>query len=173
VKYLIADGLRVKVDDVDHELLAKYVWHIKWRSPNHPYVFRFEKRSVKHGFASQYRCVRMHRQIMGFPTLSVDHKNGDTLDNRRSNLREATQSQQGQNARHHNGKKYKGVTFIGKIHGKYESRRPWRARIRVQGKLIALGHHPTAEHAARIYNKAAKKHFGEFAALNKIPRKTA
>lgn len=167
MKIIFADGFKVKIDDGDFVSLGRFVWHVKVRTAHHLYVYRYEKRT-EGGRVSKYRCIRMHRQIMGFPALSVDHKNGDTLDNRRRNLREATQSQQGQNARHHNGKQYKGVTRCGLIHGRYEPRKPWRSRIRVNGKLLGLGWFAKPEDAARAYNKAAKKYFGKFASLNDI-----
>jgi hypothetical protein len=173
MKYLIADGLRVKVDNEDFDRFKDFLWHIKWRTPNHPYVFRYKKRPEGHEFVSTHRRIKLHSAILP-PTclgLTPDHKNGDPLDNRRKNLRLATQSQQGQNSRHHNGKKYKGVTYCPTVHGKYQCNVPWRARIRVNGKLISLGFYANPEQAARAYNRAAVKYFGEFAALNHFPRR--
>jgi hypothetical protein len=160
MKLLKADGCFARVDDEDFDELSRYVWHVKWRTKNHPYVFRYEK----------YKPIRLHRQIMGFPELSVDHINGDTLDNQKRNLRLATQQQQAMNTRRRNGKKYKGVTHCPLIHHRFVSKVPWRARIRVDGKLISLGFHATEEAAASAYNKAATLHFGEFACLNEVPQ---
>jgi hypothetical protein len=162
---LIAGGREVKVDAEDYESLKGFSWLLKWRTPDHPYVYRYERLP-----SGKQKKIRLHRQIMGFPDLSisVDHMNGDTLDNRRCNLRLASQRQNSQNMRRRNDKKYKGVSKANLIHGKYQPSSPWRSRIRVDGKLINLGHYKTEEQAALAYNEAAKKHFGEFACLNDI-----
>ena len=90
----------------------------------------------------------------------VDHINRDKLDNRRSNLRLVTHTQNCVNAslRVTNTSGFKGVNFY---RGKY-----WRAYIRVNYRHISLGFFPTAEAAARAYDEAAREHFGEFAFLN-------
>lgn len=59
---------------------------------------------------------------------------------------------------------YKGVS---------RDRGRWRAYIRVNYKQIHLGNFRTKEEAARRYNEAALKYFGEFAELNEIPNVAA
>lgn len=56
---------------------------------------------------------------------------------------------------------YKGVSW-------YPKNKCWRAGIRVDGKSIHLGFFQTEEDAAKAYNEAAKKHFGEHAYQNQI-----
>lgn len=84
--------------------------------------------------------------------------NTNTLDNRRSNLRLATSSQNSANtARHCDNKSgYKGVYFEQKT-GR------WKAQICIRGKQTHLGRFDTPEHAHEAYKQAASEVFGEFA----------
>jgi hypothetical protein len=93
-----------------------------------------------------------------WPTGHLDHINGDPSDNRFTNLRPATSSQNGANSRRgvNNKSGFKGVSWHAQAHR-------WRARIMVGRRQIFLGlfTDPTIAHAA--YVEAAEKHFGEYA----------
>jgi hypothetical protein len=109
------------------------------------------------------RIVRMHRGIMNAPAgLLVDHRNNNTLDNRRANLRLANQSQNMQNRR----KRRSNVTskFRGVFFDKHCCK--WRAKIGYQGKYIYLGMYDNEIAAAKAYDAAARRYYGEFARLN-------
>lgn len=85
---------------------------------------------------------------------------GDTLDNRRCNLRIATHSQNNCNQRKTRGiSQYKGVYF-------YKNYGNWRAQIQIDGKMKFIGYYSNEIEAARAYNEAAVKKHGEFAKLN-------
>lgn len=108
--------------------------------------------------------IRMHRFLTEVPYgMDVDHINGDKIDNRMSNLRICTRSENLMNSKKRNGcrSKYKGVGFS-KVSNK------WRAYIQKNGRSMHLGLFINEEEAARAYNEAAKKHFGEFARLNEV-----
>jgi hypothetical protein len=109
------------------------------------------------------RMTWMHREIMNAPKeLLVDHRNGDSLDNRRENLRFATQSQNIANAIRDKSKttsRFTGVNFD-------KRRKRWLASIRNQGKKVFLGRFKNEMAAARAYDKAAREYHGEFARLN-------
>lgn len=117
------------------------------------------------------RRIFMHRVILerklGHPIpegLCADHINRDGLDNRRDNLRPATNSQNVANSEY-GGRKvaspYRGVSPT-------RNGRRWRARIQAEGKQFRLGTFDTPEEAALAYNAAAIQHYGEFARLNAI-----
>ncbi len=102
----------------------------------------------------------MHQLLLPDATIA-DHIDGDGLNNRRSNLRPASEAQNAAHARKgkNNTSGFKGVDQNG-------GRSSWRARILVNGKSLYLGRFSTKEEAARAYDAAALVHFGEFAILN-------
>lgn len=105
------------------------------------------------------RSCLMHQLIMG--RRGVDHINRNRLDNRRSNLRLATPSENLSNkpAQKNNKLGIKGVSYHAKA-GKFV------AQIAKDGQHFHLGLFPTPEEAAQAYNQAALKYHGEFANLN-------
>jgi hypothetical protein len=104
----------------------------------------------------------MHRQLLGVtdPEIDVDHADRNGLNNQRYNLR-ATPDQNPQNAkiRIDNTSGFKGVSKSGK---------KWRVQISVHGKYFHIGYTTNKLDAARLYNEAAAKYFGEFAVLNQL-----
>lgn len=109
------------------------------------------------------RNVGMHRFINGTPTgLLTDHINGLKLDNRKANLRSATNSQnQANRAPMPGSSRYKGVTRLGE--------EQWQAGIKVNHKRRSLGTYSSEIAAARAYDRAALKTWGAHARLN-FPR---
>jgi hypothetical protein len=146
------------VDDTDYEWLSQWKWSCHINRSGNCYAVRTAW--------NPRRYIRMHRLITDAPRhLEVDHINGDGLDNRRSNLRLVTRSQNTQNRKPYpnSTSRFKGVSFNKRL-GKYE------AQIQVrQGRVkrkFHLGLFYSEEEAARIYDAAAAHHFGEFAKLN-------
>ncbi len=100
--------------------------------------------------------------VMGKSSLGEwDHKNGNGHDNSYDNLRPCTRSQNMANSgkRVNNTSGFKGVSW-------HPQAKKWRAYIKVNGRQISLGLFDLKEDAAKAYDKAAKKYFGEFAVLN-------
>ena len=109
------------------------------------------------------KVVWMHREIMKAGDREFcDHINHNGLDNRRANLRLATRSRNAWNRRKAKIKsrsKYKGVSW-------YNMGKRWNARIQVNRKAKFLGIFADEIEAAKAYDRAARKCFGEFAKLN-------
>lgn len=101
----------------------------------------------------------MHRQLLNFPENGVvDHTNMNGLDNRRSNLRIVTKSQNGANSPAKSRSGFKGIERYGNW---------WRASIRVDGiRMRSAIIFKTQVEAARHYDDMAKHYFGEYARLN-------
>lgn len=117
------------------------------------------------GYVRNKKVGYLHRIIMNAPDdMDVDHKDGNTLDCRKSNLRVCAHVGNMCNTtkRADNTSGYKGVSW-------HKQRSKWAAQIHVKGKHISLGLHEDDKDAARAYNDAAIKYFGEFARLNDIP----
>jgi hypothetical protein len=142
------------VDHEDFDRLNIRSWYASKPRLNKSY-YACSKISIGH---SKKQHVFMHRVIMDArPGEIIDHVNHDTLDNRKSNLRKCTRSQNyGNMISVTNKTGYKGVHKI--------SEGNFSAYLR--NKII--GHFKTAEEAARAYNDRALKVYGEFALLNKV-----
>lgn len=146
----LTKGKAALVDDDDFERLLKLKWRAK-KDWNTYYAYR-----------SHRKTFSMHSFILGTSKgFEVDHINGNGLDNRRSNLRIVTHSQNMANRRpQRNGTScYKGVSW-----NKQWQR--WVSKIYPNGKNIFLGYYASEIEAAKIYDVAAIKFFGEYAFLN-------
>lgn len=103
----------------------------------------------------------LHRVIMNAPKgMYVDHINNEKLDNRKSNLKIVTNSEN--LSRSVPKKGIKGVDF-------HKQMKMWRARLHYHGKEISIGLFTTKKQALIAYNKAAKQCWGEHAWQNPIP----
>ncbi|MDR3541439.1 MAG: HNH endonuclease [Desulfosporosinus sp.] len=110
------------------------------------------------------KTTRLHRLLMEVPDyLQVDHINRNKCDNRRSNLRFATNKENARNVglQKNSSTGVKGVNYDARIN-------KFRARIRVDGRLIHLGHFSNLIDASGAYDRAALHYFGEFAFLNNL-----
>jgi hypothetical protein len=148
------------VDDADFDELMKYKWFVRESAtcPGQFYAYRQVWDTVlKRGYP-----VIMHRQLVGIPGMSVDHKDHDGLNNQRDNIRSCTNSQNMQNIR-----KWKKPTSS-KFKGVYwkSTHNRWVAAIRIGGKKKFIGGYRDEETAAAAYDLAARTHFGEFAHPN-------
>lgn len=158
-----ARGRVAFVDLEDYSLALQHRWHVLEHDPvapgrraHGPYAAYVAHSGGRGGTRI---TVYMHQLITG--SRFIDHIDGDPLNNRRSNLRPATKSQNGANARKNPGKtsRYKGV-FWGR------ERSGWQAKITVERQQVCLGRFANEEDAALAYDLAAREAFGEFALTN-------
>lgn len=147
------------VDDEDFGKLNKYKWRAITQR-NRLVVTRTEWDVT----SKKHFEVYMHREIMGLEKgdkTQVDHRDHNTLDNRRYNLRHCNASQNAQNKQRMGGhsSKYKGVSWF-KRDGN------WRSYIKLNYQNIHIGYFELEIDAAKAYDQKAKALFGEFAYLN-------
>lgn len=137
--------------------LSRYAWNAKSQGDSRLYVVA----NVWEPTRNKQVGLRMHRLILAAPPhLFVDHVSGDTLDNRRSNLRLATNAQNQQNASGRAGSsRFKGVSWD-------RGKERWRVAFRWDGKHHFVGTFADEEEAARAYDAAILPLAGEFARLN-------
>ena len=157
-KIKVANDRYAIVDDDDYMLLKDKNWYIS--IPNKGQEYCYAGYCVWQDGA--YHHVWMHRVVTGAqPGQVVDHVNSNTLDNRKSNLRVCTLRENALNSRPRKNttSKYKGVSRV-KSNGK------WYASIKSGKKSYNLGVFESEEKAAKVYDEAAFRLFGEYAYLN-------
>jgi hypothetical protein len=140
-----------KVDLEDGEWANRY----RWRLHSDGYAVRTGS------WCGRPRTVYLHREIAR-PRRGevVDHINGDPLDNRRSNLRRASTSENNANsADRPRMSGYRGVYW-------HEPSGKWVSQISRLGNLVHLGLYESVEEAARAYDQAARELHGAFARTN-------
>lgn len=133
------------VDNSDYDLASKYEW-----SFSSGYARRNRTRDCPSNF--------LHRLLMDEPQGQVDHINGIRWDNRRCNLRLASDTQNKWNKakRRDNTSGFKGVTW-------HTQSGRWRAEIAANGIRLRRSGFPTPEAAHRQYAEWSKQLHGEFA----------
>jgi hypothetical protein len=156
----LSQGQTAIIDDADLPLANQYKWWVQKVNSGSYYAIT----NYKDENGRRHRLY-LHRLLMNpQPGFVVDHKDGNTLDNRRSNLRVCTHSQ---NMLAHrrpksSGKRsqYRGVRYVTK------GKRHWSATITHQGNVRHLGVFFTEAEAAQARDRAAVELCGEFAVLN-------
>lgn len=150
----LSKGLFALIDKSDVGRLSHWLWSaMVRRAPYTPYAMRRQ----------MYKTIYLHRFVVDAPDgMDVDHINGNGIDCRKSNLRVCTHAE---NQRNYTktvkptSSKFKGVSLD-------NNRNLWCAKLKDHGQSIDLGRFASEEDAAKVYDEAARRHFGEFAKLN-------
>lgn len=152
----LSRGRFAVVDAADYDWLNQWNWFAQYHKAEDRW---YAVRMVRVGPEKKRCMLLMHRVILdahlGF---HVDHRDGDGLNNKRSNLREATCSQNGFNRGKERGNMsgFKGVSWNRRA-GK------WQVFITANKRKHYLGLFADLEPAAAAYREAAKRLHGEFA----------
>lgn len=123
--------------------------------------------------AAGYKVIRINKKLHlahriawaiehgAWPENEIDHINGDRLDNRLVNLRQATHAENSCNTKmqSNNTSGFKGV---------HRHKNGWRAVIKSGGRTRCLGVHVSKEAAAKAYAKAASLYHGNFVRLTSL-----
>lgn len=150
---LVGKPIEVLIDAEDLARVAPFNWRARRLHPDRPnggYVY--VEASLGGG-----KNVSLHRFVIDPPAgMLVDHRNHNTCDNRKANLRVCTRSQNCGNTRVSRANSFglKGVSHEGKR---------FKASIVDNGRKRSLGTYATPEEAHEAYRHAAVKVFGEFA----------
>lgn len=153
IEYEILPNIRIQIDIEDKELLDLFTWNF--------HKGTFKTSVIQNG----RRTTKSLPQIVQFDVVAdnlIQKERGTNY--RKSNIVAASESQI--NAKNEKMNKetssvYKGVSW-------HKSRNKWHAKIAFEGKSINLGRFYLEADAARAYNDAALKYFGEFATINVI-----
>lgn len=157
-KIPLTQGQFALVDDYEFIKLNKYKWYAAFYKPING--FYAHTSMIENG---KRKIVKMHRFILGVTDkdIEIDHKNHNTLDNRRFNLRPSTraENQANRTSQKNSSSKYLGVSWD------RESLK-WQAEIMKDGKKVYLGKFRDEICAAAAYDIKARKLHGKYANLN-------
>jgi len=142
-------GLFATIDVADLPLVSGCRWQARRR------------RDGKTHYAVNHSGIRMHRLIAGASgTEIVDHRDGDGLNNTRSNIRKGTQSQNCVNRQTTPGKYLRGAR---------PKKNKWQAYIKLGGKQRSLGYFDTESDAHAAYLVEARRLHGDWMPLPEPP----
>lgn len=163
-KIELSQGQYAIVDDEDYDVLNQWKWCADYCKSGKKF---YAKRTC---YLNGKKRIRMHRFVTNTTdrNIEVDHINGNSLDNRKSNLRPCSKSrnQQNRNKTINNKSGYKGVAW-------HKISKKWIVRIGVNSIKIHIGRYDCVKEAARAYNSAAIIYHGEFAYLNEVSNDNA
>ena len=146
----------IDLEDLDRVINFPYTWFAKLnKSIGEYYVYASEYRPE----TKRCKPIFLHQFIMNANGKIVDHKNNDGLDNRKSNLRMATDKNNSTNRRSRNSNNKSGYRNV--CWSKIESK--WLVQLQINGKNTVLGKFYDVDEAGRFAEEMRQKYYGEFA----------
>lgn len=149
----------IDLEDLKKVIGFPYTWFAKYNHTNDEY---YVVASVYHTELQQSRPIFLHQYIMGANGKFIDHKNNDSLDNRKSNLRIIENSNNLKNRKSKNKNNKSGYRNVSLINGK------WVVQLQVDGKNKRLGlfAYDELDRAGRFAEEMRLKYYGKFAGRN-------
>lgn len=159
---LAVNGEEIIVSNEDYDFLNQFTWIVDANG----YV-RIKRMN---GYKGKLHSKSMHRLIMKTPNgMDTDHRDGNKLNNQRSNLRICNSFENMWNRKIQNSysnkptsSKYKGVYWL-------KRNKKWKVHIQVENSRLYIGLFTDEICAANAYNYYARIYHGEFALLNEVP----
>lgn len=149
----LTQGRVAIVDDADFDWLNQWKWYAQYS--HHTQSFY----AMRCRYPGKVR-IHMSRLILGLTDSKVgaDHRNGNTLDNQRQNLRVATRRQNAANSRTRKDCLL-GIKGVSKVGNRY------KVQMTLDGQKLYLGSFATPEEAAEAYRLKALDAHGEYARI--------
>lgn len=151
------DKVEFIIDTEDLDKIKNMCWHAGWRNIfKKYYIEHTEYLGIIDG-KPHYKTIFLHDYIMDMKSgENVDHISGDTLDNRKENLRKASDSNNLKNRDRKNINNSTGHRNVSFSNGSY------LVQLQVDGKNKRLGSFDNPEEAGKFAEKMRKEHYGEF-----------
>lgn len=173
-KIIIEDQIcKMELYDINCKVIAETIFDLKYYEFIKDYSWHMSGNYVESFWVDENQCqknMKLHQAIIYLSgqevpdDCEIDHKDNNPLNNLENNLRICKHSDNVKNRKNimKHSSKYKGVSF-------YKHTNKWRAKLRANHVDVFLGYFVNEDDAAKAYNIAAIKYFGEFARLNVIP----
>lgn len=148
-------GMVAIIDESDFRSVAQRKWRAQESSDR--YMGKVTKRRYYAATTIKKKTILLHRFLLESDAAAVDHINGNTLDNRRANIRNSTVSHNISNQPAKSRSGFKGVYLV---------RSRWKSYIHFQNRRINVGSFSTAQEAVVAYDAALIRLRGDFACTN-------